>query len=129
MIGADDWQESLISTYKLPIHVSHTGYWGEGIDVDAISNRYGSKLQSLSYHIDSFSISSPSYVDLTIESNKSSVDDDGSVLSTEHETTELVNEEMTGIWGMGLWGVWETCSGSPHFELQKGGVYRAIPIL
>jgi len=28
---------------------------------------------------------------------------------------------------MGLWGVWETVSGQPHFELKKGGVFRMIP--
>jgi hypothetical protein len=33
--------------------------------------------------------------------------------------------------GVGLWGVWETCSGAAqgsHFELQKGGVFRAAPV-
>jgi hypothetical protein len=32
--------------------------------------------------------------------------------------------------GVGLWGVWETSSGTgTHFELQKGGVFRAAPLL
>jgi hypothetical protein len=31
--------------------------------------------------------------------------------------------------GVGLWGVWETSSGTgAHFELQKGGVFRAAPM-
>eukprot|EP01038_Epipyxis_sp_PR26KG_P012248 gene12248-16420_t len=29
--------------------------------------------------------------------------------------------------GEGLWGVWETSSSSNHFELLKGGVFRAVP--
>lgn len=45
-------------------------------------------------------------------------------------TQELSDEHEVGVWGLGLWGVWETASSSaPHFELQKGGVFRAAPIL
>lgn len=28
----------------------------------------------------------------------------------------------------GLWGVWETNVGEPHFELKRGGVFRAVPV-
>lgn len=30
---------------------------------------------------------------------------------------------------VGYWGVWETNSGQSHFDLQKGGVFRAVPLL
>lgn len=30
-------------------------------------------------------------------------------------------------WSLGLWGVWETCTSQPHYELQKGGVFRMTP--
>jgi hypothetical protein len=35
----------------------------------------------------------------------------------------------TNPWGMTLWGVWETSSHGSHFELQKGGVFNASPVL
>lgn len=28
----------------------------------------------------------------------------------------------------GLWGVWETHTNQSHYELQKGGVFRALPV-
>ncbi len=31
-------------------------------------------------------------------------------------------------WSLGLWGVWETCTSQPHYELQKGGVFRMTPV-
>lgn len=31
-------------------------------------------------------------------------------------------------WSKGLWGVWELCNSQSHFELMKGGVFRAIPL-
>ena len=34
---------------------------------------------------------------------------------------------ILGPQSMGLWGVWETVSGQPHFELKKGGVFRMVP--
>ena len=34
---------------------------------------------------------------------------------------------VLGDLSMGLWGVWETVTGLPHFELRKGGVFRMIP--
>jgi len=34
---------------------------------------------------------------------------------------------ILGPLSSGLWGVWETVTSSPHFELLKGGVFRMIP--
>ena len=34
-------------------------------------------------------------------------------------------ESSTGI---GFFGIWETTSNDQHFELNKGGVFRAIPL-
>ncbi|KAJ1424272.1 hypothetical protein B484DRAFT_398337 [Ochromonadaceae sp. CCMP2298] len=43
---------------------------------------------------------------------------------------DSVDESQLGVWGVGLWGVWETSSSAtPHFELQKGGVFRAAPLI
>ena len=28
----------------------------------------------------------------------------------------------------GLWGVWEMTTSRPHFELQRGGVFRIVPV-
>ncbi len=36
-------------------------------------------------------------------------------------------EGPTGT-GLGLWGVWEVVTSAPHFELQKGGVFRLVPL-
>jgi hypothetical protein len=30
--------------------------------------------------------------------------------------------------GLGFWGIWETASPGSHFELQKGGVFQAVPV-
>ena len=38
-------------------------------------------------------------------------------------------EETLGVWGLSLYGVWETSSAGNHFDLQKGGVFRAEPVL
>lgn len=45
------------------------------------------------------------------------------------EEMGLLEGGDTGIWGLGLWGVWETSSAGSHFDLQKGGVFRAVPII
>ena len=39
-------------------------------------------------------------------------------------------EQQTGAWGVGMFGVWETASSgaASHFQLQKGGVFRAQPL-
>jgi hypothetical protein len=37
-------------------------------------------------------------------------------------------KERAEGWSQGLWGVWETASGQAHYELQKGGVFRAVPL-
>ena len=34
---------------------------------------------------------------------------------------------ILGPLSMGIWGVWEAITNNPHFELQKGGVFRMIP--
>jgi len=39
-------------------------------------------------------------------------------------------EDQIGVWGLGLYGVWESNSGGgSHFELQTGGVFVASPVL
>ena len=37
------------------------------------------------------------------------------------------DEGATGT-GLGLWGIWELVTGRPHFELNKGGVFRIMPV-
>jgi hypothetical protein len=65
---------------KSRTHVSHTGYWSEGM---------------------------------------------------KNEKNKFKNEFSLGEnpWGMTLWGVWETSSHGSHFELQKGGVFNATPVI
>ena len=38
------------------------------------------------------------------------------------------SNSVPGFWGLGFWGVWEAASLGSHFELQKGGVFRATPM-
>jgi hypothetical protein len=48
--------------------------------------------------------------------------------SNEIDEGVVIAEASSGLWGDGFWGVWEPASHTPHFELQKGGVFRAVPI-
>ena len=36
--------------------------------------------------------------------------------------------QLTQRYGAGFYGVWEHWNAEPHFELKKGGVFRAVPI-
>ena len=43
-------------------------------------------------------------------------------------THETASESSDNCWGSGFYGVWESTGGEPHFALQSGGVWRAIPL-
>lgn len=115
---------------KAPIHVSHIGYWSEGVDLTArqrCDDRNSRLLDQL-------------YPSLSTESR--TVNDTDSIFPSsitrrsflegeveDQVPKELSDEQSMGVWGIGLWGVWETATTTPHFELQKGGVFRAAPIV
>ena len=66
----------------------------------------------------------------TAGSNISDGDGDDYIDDTlQHLTGDLIKEDDSGAWGIGMWGVWEITSSTPHFDLQKGGVFRLAPIM
>jgi hypothetical protein len=81
-------------------HVSHTGYWSGGVDVGTDA-RPGARPGG----------------------------GGGGGGGKDVPTRRRAAEETLGVWGMALYGVWETSSNQNHFDLQKGGVFRAEPIL
>jgi hypothetical protein len=50
-------------------------------------------------------------------------------LSGQLETEHVLNSLGSTSREEGLWGVWETAMVGSHYELQKGGVFRAIASL
>jgi hypothetical protein len=43
-------------------------------------------------------------------------------------TTSRYETDRSERWSQGIWGVWETAVNSSHYELMKGGIFRAVPV-
>ena len=106
--------------HKLPIHVSHTGYWSQGVDV---SNLRADSVRQAK-QLDVLCGEDRREQEFEEKDLVNSSEDGG-----EEDVRGVQEEQELGVWGLGLWGVWEAASSSPHFELQKGGVFRATPIV
>lgn len=87
-------------------HVSHLGYWSEGRDEPLMD------LSSATFD--------PSEL-LQL------MDTDAQTGATAMEDLRMLS--VPGVWGLGLYGVWETAANNSHFDLQKGGIFRANPVM
>lgn len=89
-------------------HVSHTGYWSSGVDAAVEGGRVGGQMNQKDGN----------------RSREAIIEGD-----TGKRRHRWSSEDVLGVWGMGLYGVWETSSIGSHFDLQKGGVFRAEPVI
>lgn len=126
-LAADEYDTSGLRTKS---HVSHLGYWSEGLDEkqspippSLSPSRKSNQKSSLSLSGHLLSLP-PKVLDYVHE------------FMNLHECNYLVDEDsrdceenIEGVWGLGLYGVWETSSQNSHFDLQKGGIYRCVPIM
>jgi len=56
---------------------------------------------------------------------------DNSINENGNENDDVADDaeaECCEVFGSGFWGVWELVTGVPHFELEKGGVFRLVPL-
>lgn len=92
-------------------HISHIAYW---------SDVWGRQYSELKQHECKYSDERQ----LVRKQQISGVDDT-------HGANLSYSEGVQGIEsssGIGFFGIWETSSNDQHFELNKGGVFRAIPL-
>eukprot|EP01032_Pedospumella_encystans_P013963 gene13963-16054_t len=107
---------------RATVHVRHVAYWSPGVQNTTYTDFNSSNTRATS--------ASTTQADNVNTSSVGEMNSATTVSSFAVSELNHIDEEPTGIWGLGLWGVWETSSGtSPHFELQKGGVFRAAPII
>lgn len=114
-------------------HVSHTGYWSTEFTHDVLSKLTAADRRLSDYEctpLDSVSGGESAIVGSPLgllrrrqrQHQRRAGDDVAVDLNPIAEAARLRSS--------GLWGVWETSGADEmHFELRKGGVYRAVPFM
>ena len=109
------------------VHISHTGYWSGGVDADADSALYDVEEHGGGVNVgEMIGIGVEVGLGVGREGESDSDVEDSAPLI---DTMATLNGDTVNSWGIGLWGVWEINTPTPHFDLQKGGVFRLIPHL
>jgi hypothetical protein len=117
-------------------HVSHTGYWSSGVDVEVemgagvgVGREKGGGRMGGSSAIGASASGSGRSGSQEEGGGQASREEEGGAPRHHRHRHRWSSEDVLGVWGMGLYGVWETSSVGSHFDLQKGGVFRAEPVI
>mmetsp|Transcript_25257 Transcript_25257/g.37218 ORF Transcript_25257/g.37218 Transcript_25257/m.37218 type:complete len:189 (-) Transcript_25257:161-727(-) len=102
-------------------HVTHTAYISSGVGVAVVAEAHF--IQQKRAALAAFNTNNSTNVDSTAMSLQ------GQEYAMKREAKTQLDSYIAfnSNWGYGMWGVWEASTVGSHYELQKGGVFRATP--